>query len=294
MSDDLESVLDSGNLDEIDAMLTKLDEGSSLDAVAGESGDTGSQAPADPPSQTVDVPDETVVLAKDGKHTIPFSVLEDERRQAAATRSQLEELNRRNALLEQQLTEANITPKQLPEQVRFTPEQLAELESYGEIGQAVAVLAQQNAVLMEQILGRQDVPPVAEPSNPFAANADTLRWAQHDSQWAIVESVNAALNADPAWAGKSLEQRVPEIVRRTRFALGEASDHAIDQAADAALQRAARVAPNSLTDVGGEVPGASKTTAEQLETADMQDVERLLSAQMAKGLSMDQALASLL
>ena len=303
---DLDRVLDSGSLDDIDAILTALESGASdeqaLAAIA-ESGDTGSTPPADPPGQSVVEPKpvepvtedvQPVIRAKDGVHEIPFSVLESERRAAAAMRQQLDDLNRRNALLEQQLTAADIKPKQLPENVRFSPEQLAELESYGDIGAAVATLAQQNAVLMEQLKGNPEVQPAAEPQNPFAQNADTLRWAADDTQWGVVETINAALNADPNWVGKSLDQRVPEIVRRTKLALGETTDASIDRAADAALQRAARVAPNSLTDIGGEVPGSTKTPAEMLENASMQDVQAYLEAQMAKGLTADQALAAVL
>ena len=303
---DLERVLDSGSLDDIDAILTALESGASdeqaLAAIA-ESGDTGSTPPADPPGQSAVEPTpvepvvedvQPVIRAKDGVHEIPFSVLESERRAAAAMRQQLDDLNRRNALLEQQLTAADIKPKQLPENVRFSPEQLAELESYGDIGAAVATLAQQNAVLMEQLKGNPEVQPAAEPQNPFAQNADTLRWAADDTQWGVVETINAALNADPNWVGKSLDQRVPEIVRRTKLALGETTDASIDRAADAALQRAARVAPNSLTDIGGEVPGSTKTPAEMLENASMQDVQAYLEAQMAKGLTADQALAAVL
>lgn len=302
---DLERVLDSGSLDDIDAILTALESGASdeqaLAAIA-ESGDTGSTPPADPPGQSAVEPTpvepvvedvQPVIRAKDGVHEIPFSVLESERRAAAAMRQQLDDLNRRNALLEQQLTAADIKPKELPENVRFSPEQLAELESYGDIGAAVATLAQQNAVLMAQLQGRQEVP-AAEPHNPFAQHADTLRWAADDTQWGVVETINAALNADPNWVGKSLDQRVPEIVRRTKLALGETTDASIDRAADAALQRAARVAPNSLTDIGGEVPGSTKTPAEMLENASMQDVQAYLEAQMAKGLTADQALAAVL
>lgn len=302
---DLERVLDSGSLDDIDAILTALESGASdeqaLAAIA-ESGDTGSTPPADPPGQSVVEPKpvepvtedvQPVIRAKDGVHEIPFSVLESERRRAADAERKMDALLREKELLEKQLSDANITPKQLPENIRFSAEQLADVESYGEIGSVTSVLAQQVAALQEQLKNLQEVP-AAEPHNPFAQNADTLRWAADDTQWGVVETINAALNADPNWVGKSLDQRVPEIVRRTKLALGETTDASIDRAADAALQRAARVAPNSLTDIGGEVPGSTKTPAEMLENASMQDVQAYLEAQMAKGLTADQALAAVL
>ncbi|RLA39784.1 MAG: hypothetical protein DRR42_26790 [Gammaproteobacteria bacterium] len=224
--------------------------------------------------------------------------MESERQQGAELKTQLDELTRKNALLEQQLTSADITPKDLPENVRFTPEQLADFESYGEVGEAVAILAQQNAQLAEQ-LAANNVQPAAEvvaqpDTNPLATNPDTLRWAENDSHWGVVESVNNSLEVDPTWNGKTLEERIPEIVRRTKAALGESTDETINAAAAAALAGAQPAAPNSLTDVGGEIPGTEKPIIQQLEDGDITDVEAYLVAQTAKGRSMDDVLTELL
>jgi hypothetical protein len=48
-----------------------------------------------------------------------------------------------------------------------------------------------------------------------------------------VETVNNQLDADPVWMGKSLDQRIPEIVRRTKLALGEQSDADVTVSNDA-------------------------------------------------------------
>lgn len=321
---DIERILDSGNLEDIDQILSKLEDGATDEQAlaAVESGDTGGKAPADPPSQNEKqepaaaapaekAPPETpkadeqpadepkVILAKDGKNHIPFSVLETERQQAAALKAQMEELSRKNALLEKQLQEADIAPKDLPEKIRFTPEQLEELGSYGEVGEAVAILAQQNALLMDR-LSAAGVEPhpaaAAEPvdDNPLSTNPDTLRWAGNDSHWSVVETVNSVLDSDPAWAGKSLADRVPEIVRRTKLALGESSDSDVTATAQAAIEAAQRVAPNSLTDVGGEIPGQTKSVAEQLADGSTLDVEAYLAKQTASGKSVDEVLSSLL
>lgn len=344
MSTELEAILDAGNPEQIDDILSKMDAGmSEEEAIASiESGDTGGeQAPADPtpdqdaPAQEAKVqepvvepepeptpvtePDagaaaaekeatpqeekESVVLTKDGKHEIPYSVLEEQRREAAAARSQAEELARKNALLEAQLADADIKPKDLPENVRFTPEQLKDFESYGEIGEAVAVLAQQNDFLQQRLeqanlapnpAGVDDAGAVQPDTNPLAANPDTMRWAESDTHWNVVESVNNSLEIDPAWREKTLAERVPEIVRRTKLALGEAADKTIDDAAAQALEGSERTAPNSLTDVGGEVPGREKSITQQLEDGDISDVEGYLAKEVAKGRNMDDVLASLL
>lgn len=317
---DIDRILDSGNLEDIDKILSGLEDGATEEQVLAtvESGDTGAaKPPADPPSQN-EKPEPTpaasaakappeepkadeppVILAKDGKNHIPYSVLESERQQAAALKSQLEEFSRKNALLEQQLKEANIAPKDLPENIRFTKDQLEDLETYGEVGTAVAILAQQNAVLMERLKAAGEQPnPAAAPTpvddNPLSTNPDTLRWAGNDSHWSVVETVNAVLDSDPAWAGKSLADRVPEIVRRTKLALGEATDADVTATAQAAIQAAQRVVPNSLTDVGGEIPGQTKSVAEQLAEGSTHDVEAYLAKQMAGGKSVDEVLSSLL
>lgn len=316
---DIEKILDSGNLEDIDQILSKLEEGESEEQALAtvESGDTkAAPPPADPPSQSeqpahvvAEAPkaaapeapkadEPPVVLAKDGKNHIPFSVLESERQQAAALKSQMDELTRKNALLEQQLQAADIKPKDLPENIRFTTEQIEELETYGEVGSAVAILAQQNAVLMERLASAGVQPaPAAAPSiddNPLSTNPDTVRWAGNDGHWAVVETVNGVLDSDPAWMGKSLVERIPEIVRRTKLTLGEMSDSDVTATAQAAIQAAQRVAPNSLTDVGGEVPGQTKSVAEQLADGSTLDVEAYLAKQTAAGKSIDDVLSSLL
>jgi hypothetical protein len=319
MSEKLEDILDNANLDDLDSVLSRIEGGESEEDILAtlESGDTGGdEKPAADPApnqdekpiveaepeplaaQADDGDDEPVLLAKDGKNQIPFSVLENERAQSATMKAQLDELNRKNALLESQLTAADITPKDLPENVRFTPEQIADFESYGEIGEAVAILAQQNAALAEQLRSSNTQPQpeaVHQPdTNPLSTNEDTLRWAGNDAHWGVVESVNATLEADPSWSSKSLADRIPEIVRRTKAALGESSDETIDAAAAKALEGSTRKAPNSLTDVGGEVLGSTKPIIQQLEDGDIQDVEAYLSAQTAKGRSMDEVLTELL
>ena len=314
---DIEKILDSGNLEDIDQILSKLEEGQTEEQALAtvESGDTkAAPLPADPPSQneqpapvvaeapkaaapeTPKADEPPVVLAKDGKNHIPYAVLENERQQTAAMKAQLESLTRKSELLERQLTEANIKPKDLPENVRFTPEQIEELASYGDLGEAVAIIAQQNAQLMEHLksVNVQPVAAAAPEANPLASNPDTVRWAGNDGHWGMVETVNSVLDSDPAWMGKSLEQRIPEIVRRTKLALGEPSDVDVTATAEAALKAAQRVAPNSLTDVGGEVPGQTKSVAEQLAEGSTLDVEAYLAKQMAAGKSVDEAMTSLL
>jgi hypothetical protein len=312
MSDGMDKVLDSGNLEDIDALLEKLEEGFEPEAAvaAVESSDTVAleTVPADPPSQDepvvahVDEPvveEPPVLLAKDGKNHIPFSVLEGEREQNAAMRNQLEEMMREKALLTQQLESASITPKELPEKMRFTDEQLEEFESYGDLGEGFAIVAKQVAILQAQsdaagLQPGKTAAPQQPDTNAFATNPDTLRWANDDGHWAMVESVNSVLDSDPAWSTKPHSERIPEIVRRTKLALGEAAGIDVTATAAAAVTAAQRVAPNSLTDVGGEVPGQTKSIADQLAEGDTSDVEAFLSKQMAAGKSADEVLTALL
>jgi hypothetical protein len=344
----LEDILDNGSPEQIDQILTGMEDGATEEEILAsiESGDTGGEAAsADTPSQdeepekptadegadagsqaakadeaaataakaeedakaeaeqaaaAAEEEAEPVVKARDGKNEIPYSVLESQRAENATLKQQLEEITRKNALLEGQLTEADITPKELPEKVRFTPEQIANMESYGEIGEVVAILAQQNTILQEQ-LAANNVQPDQEgvvedqgETNPFALNPDTARWAESDAHWNVVVSVNGTLDSDPQWAGKAPAERIPEIVRRTKAALGEKPDADIDASAAAALEASAKDAPTSLTEVGGEVQGQEKPIVQQLEEGDVIDVESYLSKETAKGRSMDDVLTSLL
>ena len=319
---DLEAVLDNANLDDLDDILSRVEAGESEEDVLAsmESGDTGGDpTPAAPPEPDVTPEPEPVVaadpvpaapvepiveepepvlLAKDGKNHIPYSELQDSRAEVGDLKGQLAEMQRASELLKQQLTDAEITPKELPENVRYTAEQLKDLESFGELGEATSVMAQQLAALQDQVNASGIAPteaPVAQPdTNPYAVNPDTLRWADKDSDWRVVESVNASLVADPNWMGKTEEERIPELVRRTKAALGESTDESIDAAAAAALAESTRAAPNSLTDVGGEVLGQEKPIIQQLEDGDVTDIESYLAAQTAKGLAMDDVLTSLL
>jgi hypothetical protein len=311
----MEKILDSGSLEDIDALLSNLEKGMDESAAlaAVESSETvpivpdvEPVAPVDPPSQNVqsqvappaeaDAP--AAILAKDGKNLIPFSVLENTRHQAAAIQAQLEEAQRVNALLQGQLTEANIKPKELPEHIRFTPEQLEDFATYGEIGEAVAILAQQNQALQEQIARQipsyQPPEMVAPESNPLANNPDTLRWSGNDAHWDMMQVVNSGLDSDPNWAGRDTAARVPEIVRRMKVALGESSGADVTASAQATIAAAQRVAPNSLTDVGGEVPGQTRPIADMLADGDAQDVEAYLAKATAGGKSMDEVLSALL
>ena len=315
---DVDAILDSGNLDDIDALLDAVSASDNeSDAVAkfNERGDTGRE-PADKPSQddlaepaaapAAAAPKEApapavaepeappVVKAKDGKHEIPFSVLEKERRQTAELTTQLNDQARENALLKAQLAQHDIAPKQLPEQVTFSEERLARLEEYGEIGEVTAVLAQQIAQL--RALEKPVVLP-EEPANPVDSNPDLLRWSSNDTHWKVAEGIDETLQSEPEWVGKSLAERIPEIVLRTKLALREPStldSQSIDQKAADALNKATRSAPNSLTDVGGEVPGSVKTVAEQLSEGDALDVHAYMEKMMAKGMTADEAMATVL
>ncbi len=323
---DLDKILESGSLEDIDKVLTKIEDGATEEEALAfvASGETiadpdpladltPSQSEPDPaaiaplvdplePAPVVEEP--PVVLAKDGKNHIPFSVLENERLTNTALKGQLGDQSREIELLKQQLEEANIAPKDLPEKIRYTAEQLKELEDFGDVGLAAGIALQQIAELREQLATAGVQPltpaPIEAPAatNPYAANPDTLRWAQSDAHWNVVETVNAVLDVDPAWIGKSSEQRIPEIVRRTKLALGEQSSAQtqadIDARAAAALLAARRVAPNSLTDVGGEVPGQTKSVIEQLENASESEIEAFLARATASGKSMDEVLTSIL
>lgn len=108
------------------------------------------------------VPKEYLALiAKNGKHEIPYGVLESARTKAQSYSSELEQErllrqeaegkltknDRQAAVLKKQLQDAGIDPEQLPEDIDITPELINSLDEYGDVGKVLkALIAKQGTV----------------------------------------------------------------------------------------------------------------------------------------------------
>ncbi|MGY3855359.1 hypothetical protein ACW5W8_21445 [Aeromonas aquatilis] len=167
---------------------------------------------------------EKVILAKSGQHTIPYDVLELARSENKALREQLNlsqqaqaERDKLQALLEKHGINPDADPNQLTQD---EAEQLA--QDFPEIGKAMAAMARKIQQL-EQPAAVQPVHPAINPVQAaLQAVPDLMSWRDQDQDrfdFAII--VDEKLQGDPAWQGKSLDERFAEAARRTKLAFGD-------------------------------------------------------------------------
>jgi len=185
-------------------------------------------APAGQPAQAVEPADpKPVVATKDGRHTIPYEVLESVRKQNSVLSDQVQQMQQ--ALQErdrlQQVLDRHGIKLDANHVEDIDPETLQQLqEDFPTVGNAIGKLVarvdaltkvQQPAVTPSQ----QD--PVTQ---AFQSIPELGQWQTHDRDrmdYAIV--VDERLMNDPMWQGKSVTERFAEAVRQTKAAFGEAS-----------------------------------------------------------------------
>lgn len=257
-----------------------------------------------------------VVKSKDGTHEIPYEVLEATRKQLREEReareadrlererlqaetAQLKELESVNQKLREQLESNNIKPGDLPDEIDMSPERIAQLkDDYGELGDVIEAMLNQNRQLRDQITTKGDTPaaPAANPEAEAAAavdaaigrNADLAAWGQRDAngdvadpdRWTYAVNQDIQLREDPAFKGKSYDERFAEVARRTRAAFGdpepgqqkESEQSLADKAAARIKEAESKQHPQTLSDVGRPAV-TEKSLSEQFE--DMEEGEML-------------------
>ncbi|HBD3082854.1 TPA: hypothetical protein KIS13_002022 [Escherichia coli] len=198
-------------------------------------------------TQDVKEPEAKGVLTRDGKHVIPYEVLEAERsgkqraeQEAALLRGQIAEEKRRVELLTSQIHQAGMKPTPLPENEKISDEQIARIrEMYPEIGDAVASLIRKNNYLQSRVQqstqqaegnGGEDLSPVLDAMNAVPV---LKTWQESDpDRFSVAVSIDGKLQNDPAWKDKTLTERFAEVARRTQVAFGEVSESSADNKAD--------------------------------------------------------------
>ncbi|WP_345891394.1 hypothetical protein [Dickeya oryzae] len=183
-----------------------------------------------------------ILLSKDGKHAIPYDVLEAERAEKRRlaesnqrTAAELAEAKRQLEVFTRQINAAGLQPAQLPEKSQITQEQLDALrESFPDVANVIDVLAQK----VEHLQSVQPAPAAAHPaeSNPVSvaldATPDLKAWQSGDpDRFTLAIHIDETLKQDPAWKDKSLTERFGEVVKRTRAAYGETVESAPPQPA---------------------------------------------------------------
>lgn len=173
------------------------------------------------------------IAAQDGKHVIPYAVLEaaraESRRNAESQQRasiELEQTKRQLQMLTQQVNQAGLTPAKLPEESQITPEQLAKIrDEFPDLSGVFETLVQKIDYL-------QKANPVAQPApvestgNPVTdalkATPELEGWQSSDpDRFSLAVHLDEKLKTDPAWKDKPLTERFNEVVKRTKAAYGE-------------------------------------------------------------------------
>ena len=234
MDKNIDNLTGTESLDELEAMLEaierepdgELDDGTGTEQTdvqpapsAGEVAAGNEQGSTKQGGEGVAEP-EKVILAKSGQHTIPYEVLEQARNEAKQLREQLAqsqqaqaERDKLAAVLEQNGIELDTSD---PDSIDVAAiEELA--QDYPDLGKPLAAIARKLQKL------EQPAQPAINPVQAaLQAVPDLVSWREKDQDrfdFAII--VDEKLQADPAWQGKSLDERFAEAARRTKLAFGD-------------------------------------------------------------------------
>ena len=238
MDKNIDNLTGTESLDELEAMLeaierepdAELDDGTATEQTdvdpapsAGEVAAGNEQANTEQGGEGATEP-EKVILAKSGQHTIPYEVLEQSRNEVKVLREQLAasqqaqaERDKLQALMEKHGINPDVDPDDISQ------EELAQLaQDYPDLGKSIAAIASKLQRL-EQQAAPQPVPLAINPvQSALQAVPDLMDWREKDQDrfdFAII--VDEKLQADPAWQGKSLDERFAEAARRTKLAFGD-------------------------------------------------------------------------
>lgn len=180
------------------------------------------------PAQTVESVDaKPVVATKDGKHTIPYEVLESVRKQNSVLSDQV--LQMQQALQErdrlQQVLDRHGIKLDANHVEDIDPETLQQLqEDFPTVGNAIGKLVARVDALTK-VQQPSVTPPQQDPvTQAFQSIPELGQWQTHDRDrmdYAIV--VDERLMNDPMWQSKTVTERFAEAVRQTKAAFGEES-----------------------------------------------------------------------
>ncbi|MNS46968.1 hypothetical protein D3C72_794840 [compost metagenome] len=238
MDKNIDNLTGTESLDELEAMLeaierepdTELDDGTATEQTdvdpapsAGEVAAGNEQANTEQGGEGATEP-EKVILAKSGQHTIPYEVLEQSRNEVKVLREQLAasqqaqaERDKLQALMEKHGINPDVDPDDINQ------EELAQLaQDYPDLGKSIAAIASKLQRLEQQAAPQQVTPATNPVQAALQAVPDLMNWREKDQDrfdFAII--VDEKLQADPAWQGKSLDERFAEAARRTKLAFGD-------------------------------------------------------------------------
>ncbi|UKA31025.1 hypothetical protein [Photobacterium damselae] len=204
-----------------------------------------------------------VIMAKDGVHTIPYDVLESQRRETERLRhelssmteqlSQAQQTDRLLDLRNKQLEQLGVEPADLPENFKLTDDVIASLtEDYPEIAPVITAMNAQMEQLAASVQqqptgGSAPVPEQDEVLVALRGNQELSGWQSGDpDKWSLALDIDDALRIDPVWQHKSCAERFEEVVRQTKQKFGEVTPDNAQEIAKAKAQEAQQKAEASL------------------------------------------------
>lgn len=255
-------------------------------------------------------PEQAAIASKDGKHTIPYSVLEKARSTSSDYQSKVAQLQeelgqattakQKAELFAKQLEEAGITPDKLPDELLSDPSALESLqdEMPGVAGQVIAALVKR----LQQQPAQSEPSTTNEASNVESAlqaeeMAELRGWETGDpDRWDMALIIDNKLKDDPAFSAMPLNARFAEVQRRVKTAFGDPVQESIQQElsktdkGNQANQPPAEqekqplgqapqqnIIPNSPSQLGGSSTDTTQAAHEALANQDPLALEQSLS-----------------
>lgn len=287
----------SGDLDALDALLDQFDDVEEVDEVT---------EPAAKPKEKVEstvtttaegegnsdktnsddstaAEPERVVLSKDGKHTIPYEVLENARNRAQKLEQENQQLqaitgerDKLQALLEKHGIDMNAEDLD-----GKTDDELQELaDDFPVVGKVIAKQAQKIQEL-EGKLNQQQSEPAANSAKTAVVQAfesipELVSWQAGDKdrlEYAVAK--DAELMSDPIWQDKPVRERFLEAVRRTQSAFGDKPSAQPGQQQQRKQAKQGDGLPNSPSELGNSVRESSaKGTPEYYASLSPDELQR--------------------
>lgn len=313
---ELQALLDSGNPEDIDKALKHLAEIKEDVTAEPSSGKQGAEQTAAVEGTDVSTVSSTAnnaapkgVASKNGDHVLPYEVLEQERREKAELKRQLEESDRRYQasqtmaqqveatnqkveLLTNQLTKLGIKPAQLAEELQLTEAELEGLEDYDQLGEVSAKVARKVMALEAQLTKLTNLQQTAAPKAAAAEPAAEANAALTDVHAAIdaTEGMRAVmsdpvltkqavaldekLKAMPEFADKPLTARFAEVMKRMAPVILQQQGKSGKQA-DVDFDDVKP--PHSLNGIAGATADVNATLTQQLEGLTEEQIQHRIS-----------------
>ena len=177
---------------------------------------------------------EQVLKSKDGKHEIPYSVLQNERESRRAAEQAVEQMRQRLEALELQAKSGTAAPSaKAAAEPDLTPEELEQIGSdFPAVGKAMKAMESRMAMLSDRLAqvtqseqGRRQ----AEANNASRTAQEAIDNSAHLSFWQqkdpemfdVATKFDNQIKSDPRNKGLTLDQRFERVVKAVEAVYGE-------------------------------------------------------------------------